>query len=154
MNAATDLLLRTVSTLIATLATVMIITERQRRISNAKIELAARYIERVERERTAADPNKEIVRDLRIAEDIIRDIAWSRVARAAKIEEVIEISRKLGQVRKKHEKMEAQPDAPEHVAAVWREIEEKQFLALAGEVRQLKVGFVDFVFVGSQSPSA
>ena len=150
MNVVTDLILRTVSTLIATLTTVVIITDRQRRICNAKVELAAQYIESIEHERTDDDPNKEVIKDLKIAEEMIRDIAWSRIARASKIEEVVHISRKLGHVRKKHEKMEALPDVNEHIEAVWKEIERGKFLDLAQRVRKLKVGFVDFVFVGSQ----
>lgn len=147
MNALSDLVLRTLSTLIATLATVVIITERQRRINNAKIELAARYIESIDHEQSGADLCMDVVKDLRNAEELIREIAWGRIARASKIDEVVHITRKLDHQRRKHEKLAKNPDTPDHATPVLREIEEKKFQVLAAGVRSLKVSFIDFVFI-------
>jgi hypothetical protein len=148
MNPVTDLILRTLSTLIATLATVAIITERQRRINNARIELAARYLESIKNGKPNDDPGKEIVRDLKLAEEMIREIAWSRIARVAKIDEVMHISRKLAHARREHERLEERASAAELDAAIAKEVENQRFLKLAADVRELKTSFIDFVFVG------
>jgi len=147
MNAVSDFVLRTLSTLTATLATVVIITERQRRINNAKIELTARYIESIDHDMPGADPCLVVVKDLRNAEELIQEIAWGRIARASKIDEVVQITRQLDHERRKHEKLAKNPDTLDHVTPVLREIEEKRFQDLAASVRMLKVSFIDFVFI-------
>jgi len=147
MNAVSDLVLRTLSTLIATLATVIIITERQRRINNAKIELAAHYIESIDHEQSGPDLCKDVIRDLQNAEELIHEIAWGRIARASKIDEVVQLTRKLAHERRKHEKLEKNPAVPDHTEPVLKEIEARKFAALANRVRSLKISFVDFVFI-------
>jgi hypothetical protein len=147
MNVVSDLVLRTLSTLIATLATVIIITERQRRINNAKIELAARYIESIDHEPSGADLCKDVVKDLRSAEELIREIAWGRISRASKIDDVVQITRKLAHERRKHEDLEKNPAVPDHAKPVLGEIENKKFQVLGARVRSLKISFIDFVFI-------
>jgi len=149
MSAVSDLILRTLSTLIATLATVVIITERQRRINNAKIELAARYIESIDQERSGSGICKDVVKDLRNAEELIHEIAWGRIARASKIDDVVQITRKLAHERQKHEKLEKNAEMTGDATPVLREIEDKKFEALATRVRSLEISFIDFVFISS-----
>jgi hypothetical protein len=146
VNPLLDLVLRTVSTLIATLATVAIITERQRRMNNARIELAARYIESLEHTHPSKDPCKDVVRDLKLAQVLIRDIAWGRVARASKIEDVVRINRRLAHVLHKHERLEADP-SPSAGQFVESEVANGRFADMATEVRGLKISFVDFIFI-------
>lgn len=147
MTVTADFLLRTGSTLVATLLTVLIITERQRRIANAKVELAAQHLQVIEHDCAAPGKYKTVVKDIELAEELLNDVVWSRVASTTKIEDVVHITRKLAHVRHKHEKLEDNPDATGRDAILAGEIEEKKFSALANEVRTLKVSFVDFVFV-------
>jgi hypothetical protein len=150
MNAViSDLVLRSLSTLAATLTTVIIITERQRRINNAKLELAARYIESIDHEHAPEGRCKDVIKDLTNAEELIREITWGQIARASKIDEVVRVTRKLAHQRRKHEKLEKNSDVPEREAHVLREIEEKKFEDLAMHVRALRISFIDFVFITS-----
>src|SRR5258708_26129426 len=134
-----QLLVRTSATLIATLTTVVIITERQRRITNAKIELAARYIETIEADCISSDPGKEVIKDIKIAEEMMRDVAWTRVARASKIEKALQISRKLSHVRKKYQRLRESADVNARAEAIRNEIEEKKVHDLAPGVHEINV---------------
>jgi hypothetical protein len=149
VNAFEDLILRTLSTLIATLITVVIIAERQRRINNAKIELAARYIESIDQAQAGADLCKDVVRYLRYAEELIQEISWGRIARASKIDDVVQISRKLAHERHKHETLEKNLNVSDRENPVQTEIEDKKFEVLGGRVRSLKISFIDFIFIAS-----
>ena len=147
MTAIDDFILRTGSTLVATLLTVLIITERQRRIANAKVDLAAQHIQVIEHDISLPGDYKTVVKDIELAEELLNDVVWSRVASTSKIENVVHITRKLAHVRHKHEKLEVGPDTTTRDAVLAKEIAEKKFTALANDVRTLKVSFVDFVFV-------
>ena len=147
MTITLDFFLRTGSTLVATLTTVLIITERQRRIANAKVELAARHIQVIEQECKLPGHSKQVVKDLKLAEALLHDVVWSRVANTSKIDEVMHVTRSLAHIRHKHETLEAEPDTAKRDAVLATEIAEGKFLALADKIRTLKISFVDFVFV-------
>jgi uncharacterized protein YfdQ (DUF2303 family) len=149
MSTFSDLILRTVSTLIATLTTVIIITERQRRINNAKIELAAHYIESIDDEAPGPDLCKGVIKDLHTAEELIRQITWGQISRASKIDDVVRITRKLERERQKHEKLQKKAELADPGEPVRQEIERKKFEGLAARVRALKISFIDFVFIGT-----
>ena len=149
MSTLTDLILRSLSTLIATLTTVIIIAERQRRINNAKIELAAHYVGSIDEEAIGPGLCKDVVKDLRTAEELIREITWGQISRASKIDDIVRITRKLAHERQKHEKLQGNSELTNPTEPVRLEIERKKFQNLAGRVRALKISFIDFVFIGA-----
>jgi len=149
MSTLSDLILRTLSTLIATLTTVIIIAERQRRINNAKIELAAHYVGSIDDEAVGPELCKDVVKDLRTAEELICEITWGQISRASKIDDIVRITRKLAHERQKHEKLMRNSELANPTEPVRLEIERKKFEHLAGRVRALKISFIDFVLIGA-----
>jgi hypothetical protein len=148
MSLISQLGVRTVSTLIATLTTVIIITERQRRISNAKIELAARYLDGIDHETAGSDLCKQVVQDLENADELIREITWGQISRASKIDEVVRITRKLAHEIHLHRQLEERCDLTNPADPLRDEIEHRKFHSLASSVRALKISFIDFIFIG------
>ena len=148
MDLGQDLCLRTISTLIATLTTVVIIAERQRRINNAKIELAAHFIESIRAEEPDCTICKDLVKELQYAEMLISQISWGHISRAAKIEDIVQITRKLAHERQKHEKLQKK-DPPVDANEIRVEIKSGKFEELSAKVRMLRINFIDFLFIGN-----